>query len=136
MVGIWAYNAPAIAGVVAERKVRDKYVVCAFDAAQLAIEEMGNGNIDVIVVQNPFDMGYQSARLLKAMLPERRATLKEMYPKAAGEPDADVYTTGLRVVVPSGESPLKASMFDAKTVEFMELPAFKEWLAKYNLISS
>jgi len=136
LVGIWAYNAPAIAGVVEERKVRDKYTVCTFDAAQQAIEAMGQGNIDVMVVQNPFDMGFQSVKLLKAMLASDEATIKAMYPKAAGEPDADVYTTGLRVVVPDGKSPLKVEMFDAKMVEFMELPAFKAWLEKYKLISS
>ncbi|AMV17564.1 substrate-binding domain-containing protein [Planctomyces sp. SH-PL14] len=136
LVGIWAYNAPAIAGVVKERKARDKFAVCTFDADQQAIVDMGEGNIDVMVVQNPFDMGFQAVRMMKAMLANDEATIKEMFPKPAGEPGADVYTTGLRVVVPGPESPLKPEMFDSKTVEFMELPAFKSWLDKYKLISS
>lgn len=136
LVGIWAYDAPAIAGVVKERKVRDKYTVCTFDADRQAIVDMGEGLIDVMVVQNPFDMGFQSVRLLKAMLAGDEATIKEMFPKPAGEPGADIYTTGLRVVVPGPESPLKGDMFDVKTVEFLELPAFKAWLEKYKLVSS
>jgi ribose transport system substrate-binding protein len=136
LVGIWAYDGPAIADVVTERKVRDKYTAVTFDAAEDSITEMGEGNIDVMVVQNPFDMGAQSVKLLKAMLDDDQAVIKEMFPKAAGEPDADVYTTGLRVVVPNKDSPVKADLFDTKVVEFMDLPTFQEWLKKYDLKSS
>lgn len=88
-----------------------------------------------MVVQNPFDMGLQSVRLLKAMLTQDEATIKEMFPKA-GEPDGDIYTTGLRLVVPTESDLLKADMFDSSTVEFMKLNTFREWLAKYKLTSS
>lgn len=135
LVGIWAYNAPAIAQVVAESNARDKYTVVTFDAQAVAIEEMSKGNIDAMVVQNPFDMGVQSVRLLKALLTDDQATVKEMFPEA-DKPDGDIYSTGLRVVVPDGETPLKPEMFDSKTVEFMKLSAFKEWLARYKLTSS
>src|SRR5437773_3452213 len=100
LVGIWAYNAPAIAQVVAETKTRDKYAVVTFDAQAVAIEDMSKGNIDAMVVQNPFDMGLQSMRLLKAMLSDDQATIKEMFPRS-DQSDGDVYTTGLRVVVPA-----------------------------------
>lgn len=136
LIGIWAYNAPAIANVVVERDARDKYTICAFDAAQATITEMGKGNIDVMVVQNPFDMGGQAVKILKAMVDEDESTLKQMFPRPDGEADADIYTTGLRVVVPNDESPVKAELFDAATVEFMTLPKFQEWLDKYNLKSS
>lgn len=135
LIGIWAYNAPAIAKVVTERNVRDKVCVATFDAQSAAIEEMDQGNIDVMVVQNPFDMGLQSVRLLKAMLAKDEATIQEMFPNA-GKPDGDIYTTGLRVVVPDAKSPVKADLFDPKVVEFMLLPDFKAWLAKYKLTSS
>jgi ribose transport system substrate-binding protein len=135
LIGIWAYNAPAIADVVKETGTRDKYVVATFDAQDLAIGQMEKGNIDVMVVQNPFDMGVQTVKLLKAMVEDDAATVKEMFPKQ-GEPDGDLYTTGLRVVVPSADSPVKSDQFDPKVVEFMLLPDFKAWLAKYNLTSS
>ena len=98
-------------------------------------EEMAKGNIDAMVVQNPFDMGYQSVRLLLAMLKDDQATIQEMFPRA-GEQDGDVYTTGLRLVVPDGPTPLKAEAFDAIIVEFMKLGDFRNWLAKYKLTSS
>jgi ribose transport system substrate-binding protein len=135
LVGIWAYNAPAIAGVVSETGTREKYVVGTFDAQALAIAEMEKGNIDVMVVQNPFDMGVQTSRLLKAMITGDEATEKEMFPHS-GEPDGDIYTTGLRVVVPSEDSPVKADLFDPKVVEYMLLPDFKAWLDKYKLTDS
>ncbi len=132
LVGIWAYNAPAIAKVVVERKVRDSITVATFDAAENAIQEMDKGNIDVMVVQNPFDMGVQTVRLLKAMVNGDDSVTKEMFPNH-GMPDGDVFTTGLRVIVPSDQSPITPDMFDPKTVEFMTLPKLKAWLAKYNL---
>jgi ribose transport system substrate-binding protein len=135
LVGIWAYNAPAIAQVVEETNTRDKYTVITFDAQAVAIEEMAAGKIDAMVVQNPFDMGVQTVRLLKAMLADDQETIKEMFPNA-GQPDGDIYTTGLRVVVPDADSPVKKELFDEKVVEHMLLPDFKAWLAKYKLTSS
>ena len=134
-IGIWAYNAPAIADVVKETGARDKYVVATFDAQDLAIAAMEQGQIDVMVVQNPFDMGVQTVRLLKAMIKDDQTTIKEMLPRG-DQKDGDVYTTGLRVVVPNRQSPVNPNLFDPKVVEYMTLPAFKDWLDKYGLHSS
>jgi ribose transport system substrate-binding protein len=135
LIGIWAYNAPAIADVVTETGTRSKYVVATFDAQAAAIAAMEAGNIDVMVVQNPFDMGVQTCRLMKAMLTSDQATIQAMFPRQ-GEPEGDLYTTGLRVVVPDGRSPVRPELFDPSVVEHLELPAFKAWLAKYRLTSS
>jgi ribose transport system substrate-binding protein len=135
LVGIWAYNAPAISQVVEETGTGDKYTVVTFDAQAVAIEEMAAGKIDAMVVQNPFDMGVQSVRLLKAKLADDQATIAEMFPNA-DQPDGDIYTTGLRVVVPAEGSPVQKDLFNDKVVEHMLLPDFKAWLAKYNLKSS
>ena len=140
LVGIWAYNAPAIAEVAQERGVRDRLTVITFDAQAAALNHMADGKIDAMVVQNPFTMGVQTVRLLKAMLGGDEATIKEMFPRR-GEPDGDIYTTGLRLIVPNTESPLNsmktgAESAGSKGVEIMPLPAFREWLAKYGLSSS
>jgi ribose transport system substrate-binding protein len=134
-VGIWAYNAPAIADVVKETGTREKFVVGTFDAQDLAIAAMEKGNIDVMVVQNPFDMGVQTVKLLKAMIQDDQTTIKAMFPNM-GKEDGDIFTTGLRVVVPDSKSPVTAKMYDPKVVEFMLLPDFKAWLKKYGLHSS
>ncbi|MFM9059632.1 MAG: substrate-binding domain-containing protein [Planctomycetaceae bacterium] len=135
LVGIWAYNAPAIADVVTETGSRDRHVVATFDAAPLAIGQMAKGNIDVMVVQNPFEMGVRTVRLLKALVENDEAVVREMFPRA-GEPDGDIHTTGLRVIVPDAASPVKAGLFDPAVVEFMTLPDFEAWLANYGLTGS
>jgi ribose transport system substrate-binding protein len=134
LVGIWSYNAPAIVDVVREKNVRDKVKVVVFDAEPAAIEEMGNGMIDAMVVQNPYEMGYQGARLMKALVKDDQATIKEMFPNH-GKEEGDLYDTGIKVVVPNRGSPLKKEMFDAKTT-FLKLGDFRDWLKKYNLTGS
>ena len=135
LVGIWAYNAPAIAKAVKAAKVKNNTVVVTFDAQEQAIRDMEEGLIDAMMVQNPFDMGYQAVRLMKAMVTNDTATEKEMFPNVDQE-NGDIYTTGLRVVVPNSGSPLSKDDFDTNVVEFMTLDQFKEWLAKYGLKSS
>ena len=134
LVGIWSYNAPAIVDVVKETGKRKELTVIAFDAEKLAIDQLGEGMIDALVVQNPYEIGYQGARLLKAMVQADEATLKEMFPDPESE-NGDLYDTGLKIVVPGADSLLKAEMFSPKT-EFFDLPKFREWLAAHNLESS
>ena len=135
LVGIWAYNAPAIAEVVEERMVRDKTTVVTFDAQAIAIEHMNAGGIDAMVVQNPFEMGRQAVRLLKALHDGDDKIIAEMFPDH-GQPGGDIYTTGLRLVVPDEGSPLQSEDFDAEVVEYIPLSKFQAWLKKYNLTSS
>jgi ribose transport system substrate-binding protein len=134
LVGIWSYNAPAITDVVKELGVRKDYSVVVFDAEPIAIKEIGDGNIDAMVVQNPYQMGYQGVRLMKALYENDEKTAKEMLPHH-GQPDGDLYDTGLKVVVPNSQSSLKREMFGPKT-EFLTLDAFRTWLHKYGLEGS
>lgn len=144
LVGIWAYNAPAIAEVVEERGIRDQVTILTFDAAAAAIEHMAAGRIDCMIVQNPFGMGVQAARLLLAMRSGDKAVIAEMFP-AYDQPKGDCYTTGLRLILPDARdeqssSPIDADEFEAAeeagTVEVLPLSEFREWLAKYGLPSS
>jgi ribose transport system substrate-binding protein len=134
LVGIWSYNAPAIVDVVKEMKKRDVMTVVVFDAEPLAIKQMEEGFIDALVVQNPYQMGYQGVRMMKALVDKDEKTLKEMLPNQ-DKPDGDIYDTGLKVVVPDTGSPLKAEMFD-KNTQFLKLGDFRQWLTKYNLTGS
>ena len=144
LVGIWAYNAPAIAEVVAERGARDQISIFTFDAAAQAIEHMKDGHIDCMIVQNPFEMGVQTVRLLLAMVEKKDAVIAEMFPNS-DEPGGDRYTTGLRLIIPddwAGKSsaPITAkdleSAISAGTLEVLTLSVFREWLKKYGLSSS
>jgi len=134
LVGIWSYNAPAIATVVKELGVRDKMTVVCFDAEQKAIAAMNAGEIDALVVQNPYEMGYRSVRLLKALAENDAAAKAEILPKL-GETDGDLFDTGLKVVVPEDATTITAEGFEPG-VEFMKASAFGKWLADHGLTSS
>ena len=136
LVGIWSYNAPAIVDVVKEKNVRDKFTIVTFDAEAIAIQQMAEGMIDAMVVQNPFAMGYESVRYAFAKAKGDQETLNAMFPNM-GQPGGDILDTGLKGVAPEG-SPLKPEMFESfgKSVEFLNLPSFQEWLKKYDLTSS
>ena len=134
LVGIWSYNAPAIATVVKELGVRDKMKVVCFDAEQKAIAAMNAGEIDALVVQNPYQMGYRSVRLLKALAENDAAAKAEILPKL-GETDGDLFDTGLKVVVPEDATTITAEGFEPG-VEFMKASAFGKWLADHGLTSS
>jgi ribose transport system substrate-binding protein len=135
VVGIWSYNAPAIVDVVKELDKRQALTVVAFDAEPIAIDQMGEGMIDAMVVQNPYQMGYQGVRLMKALVEKDQKTIQEMLPEKDKNPDGDIYDTGLKVVVPDEGSPFKPEVFEKKT-QFLKLSDFKQWLKKYNLTGS
>ena len=141
LVGIWAYNAAAIVEVVKQLGIRDKTTVVVFDAAPEAIVHMGDGQIDAMVVQNPYDMGYRGTRLMKALVEDDQQTIHEMLPaydpqtRKFNEPDGDILTTGLRVVHPDSGTPLDKKLF-AEGTEFLSLGDFKKWLAEHHLSGS
>lgn len=134
LVGIWAYNAHAIVEVVKARGIRDKTTIVVFDAAPLALSDMEAGNVDAMVVQNPYQMGYLGTRLMKALIEGDQSVVKELFPKY-GSPGGDVYTTELRVVVPDEKSPLKPEMFSPDT-KFFTYPKFREWMNERKLTGS
>lgn len=134
LVGIWSYNAPAIVDVVRELERRKDFAIVVFDAEPLAIAAMGKGDIDAMVVQNPYAMGFESIRLLKSLAAKDDAAVQAMFPQW-GEAGGDVFDTGLKVVVPNADSPLTKDLFP-ENVEFLPLDEFKAWLEKYGLSGS
>lgn len=134
LVGIWSYNAPAIVDIVKEVNRRKDFAIVTFDAEPTAISAMGEGNIDAMVVQNPYEMGFQGARLLAALVADKKDVIAEMLPKH-GQPGGDIYDTGLKVVVPNAESPIKPVMF-GKSVQFVTLEQLQDWMKKYGLTGS
>ncbi len=134
LVGIWSYNTPAIIDVVKQANAREKLKLVGFDADPPAILGMGEGMLDVMVVQNPYQMGYQGVRILRALVKNDEATVKEMFPTRDAK-DGDIFDTGLKVIVPNEGSPLKRELFGPKT-DFLKLDEFKQWLDKYKLTGS
>lgn len=63
VVGLWAYNGPAIVKVLREMPQRQIKVVC-FDEDIDTLEAVRNGEIHSTIVQNPYEFGYQSMLML------------------------------------------------------------------------
>ncbi len=131
MLGLWSYNAPAIAEEVAKSpEVRKKTTVVTFDLDQAAVTHLEDGEIDVSVCQNPYEMGYQGVRLLKAMLEKDEKTKKDILPNGKSR------DTGVRVIVPNADSPvMKLRESDAKD-EVITIEEMKSWLKSKGLKSS
>jgi len=125
LLGLWSYNAPRIAEEVGKSpEFRKKVNIVTFDLDEQAVEMIEKKMIDASVVQNPYEMGYQGVRLLKAYIEKDEKTIAEMLPKGATTID-----TGVRVIVPTKDSPVKAD-------NVIDIKAMKEWLASKGLKSS
>ncbi|MEZ5945008.1 MAG: substrate-binding domain-containing protein [Planctomycetaceae bacterium] len=135
LVGIWAYNTPQIVNVVRDKQIRDKTKVICFDAAEASIDGMMNGQVDVMVVQNPYQMGHDGVKLMLALVNEDQAVIDEMYPDYAQEDEKDIFRTELRVVVPDEGSTISADLFEESTI-FFKASEFEAWLQERSLISS
>jgi len=135
LAGIWAYNTPQIVSVVRDRQIRDKVKVVCFDAAVASIREMGDGNVDVMVVQNPFQMGYEGVKLLRALIEEDQAQISEMFPSYSQSGTGDIFSTELRVVVPDEGSPITPDLF-RKDTQYFKHSDFLKWLNERGLSSS
>ncbi|MFO0957546.1 MAG: substrate-binding domain-containing protein [Isosphaeraceae bacterium] len=130
LLGIWSYNGPAIAEEVSKApEVRKTANVVTFDLDEQAVAHIEQGHIDVSVCQNPYEMGYQGVKLLKALITKDEKTKAEVLP------DGKMRDTGVRVIVPKADSPaMKAkgeTQDDVITIEEM-----KAWLKSKGLKSS
>lgn len=68
MVGLWAYNPPAILEAVKQANLSGKVKIVAFDEDKATLEGIRKGDIDSTIVQQPFQYGYQSVKVLAAFL--------------------------------------------------------------------
>ena len=125
LLGLWSYNAPRIAEEVGKSpELSKKTLVVTFDLDELAVGFLEASKIQATVCQNPYEMGYQGVKLLKAFVENDQKTVGEMLPNGATTID-----TGVRVIVPSIDSPVKGE-------NVIDIKAMKEWLTSKGLKSS
>jgi len=68
LVGLWSYNGPAILNAVKDAgKVGQVKIVC-FDEEDETLAGVKDGSIFATVVQQPFEFGYQSVKLMAQIL--------------------------------------------------------------------
>jgi ribose transport system substrate-binding protein len=124
-LGLWSYNAPRIAEEVGKSpELRKKTTVVTFDLDELTVGMVEQNKIDATVCQNPYDMGYLGVRLLKALVDKNEETIREMLPNGT-----DVIDTGVRIIVPSKDSPIKGA-------NVLDIEEMKKWLESKGLKSS
>lgn len=68
MVGLWSYNGPAILSAVKEANKVGKVKIIAFDEEDETLAGVKEGSIYATVVQQPFEFGYQSIKLMAQVL--------------------------------------------------------------------
>ena len=129
LLGLWSYNATRIAQQLkAAPDVRKKVTVVTFDLDELAVGDITAGDIDATVCQNPYEMGYQGVKLLKALILKDEKTVKEVVP------DGAIRDTGVRVIIPNTDSPVMKNK--EKGDDVITIDEMKKWLASTGLKSS
>ena len=68
LVGLWSYNGPAIVGAVRDAGKVGKVKIVAFDEEEETLNGIKDGSIYATVVQQPFEFGYQSMKLIAKVL--------------------------------------------------------------------
>ena len=68
MVGLWSYNGPAILNAVKEAGKTDKVKIVCFDEEDETLAGVKEGAIFATVVQQPYEFGYQSVKLMAQII--------------------------------------------------------------------
>jgi ribose transport system substrate-binding protein len=74
-VGLWAYNGPAILSAVKDAGKLGQVKIICFDEEAQTLAGIKEGAIYATVVQQPYEFGYQSVRLLAKLLEGQRAAV-------------------------------------------------------------
>jgi ribose transport system substrate-binding protein len=76
MVGLWAYNPPAILSALKDSKDRlGKVKVVGFDENEDTLQGIADGHIYATVVQDPYNFGYHAVRLMASVAKGDRSVL-------------------------------------------------------------
>ncbi len=75
LVGLWSYNGPALAAAVKGANKVGKIKVVCFDEDAETLQAVVDGVIHGTVVQKPFEMGYQSIKLLNEIAKGNKAAI-------------------------------------------------------------
>lgn len=93
MVGLWSYNPPAILSAVKEANKIGKVKIIGFDEEDPTLEGIKDGSIYATVVQQPFEFGYQSIKLMAQVLGGDKSVIpasKQIYVDTQAIKKADV----------------------------------------------
>lgn len=67
LIGLWEYNPPALLRAVRNSKNAQKPLIVAFDENELTLAGIKSGEVVGTIVQNPYEFGYQSIKVLASL---------------------------------------------------------------------
>lgn len=76
-VGLFAYNPPAILQALKQANRLDKVKVAGFDEDDMTLQGVKDGHVIGTVVQNPYEYGYQSVKVLSEILKGNKSVILE-----------------------------------------------------------
>ena len=68
LVGLWAYNGPAILSAVEDAKKVGQVKIVAFDEEDQTLAGVKSGAIHATIVQQPYEFGYQAIKMMAKVL--------------------------------------------------------------------
>jgi len=101
LVGLWSYNGPAIVnGVRASGKLGQVKIIC-FDEEEETLQAVKDGYIAGTIVQQPFEFGYQSVKVLVALAKGDKSVIpptKQLFVpvKTISQENVDEFWTNLK----------------------------------------
>ncbi|GDX41257.1 sugar ABC transporter substrate-binding protein [Armatimonadota bacterium] len=117
-VGLYSYNGPAIVTAVKQANLRSKVKVVCFDGEPATLQNIGEGNVDVMIVQKPFEFGRLSIKLLseiKKANGDIKKAIEALKPEldrlGMKVKDGNIIDTGVTIVTPENA---KAFLEDLK----------------------
>jgi len=77
VIGLWEYNPPAL--IRAVKATKHKTAIVGFDENYDTLDGIVDGSVFGTIVQNPYEFGYQSIKVLKGLVEDNPNVFKE-YP--------------------------------------------------------
>ncbi len=77
LVGLWAYNPPAILAAVKGANLNGKVRIVGFDENEETLRGVQDGDIYGTIVQQPFEFGYQAVRIFGAVARGDKSVIPE-----------------------------------------------------------
>ena len=75
LVGLWSYNGPAILNAVKDANKTGQVKIICFDEEDETLAGVKDGSIFATVVQQPYEFGYQSVKIMSQILKGDRSAI-------------------------------------------------------------
>lgn len=77
LIGLWAYNPPALLAAVKDQGLAGKVKIVGFDENEETLQGIEDGHIVGTVVQQPFEFGYQAIKMLTSLAQGDKSVVPE-----------------------------------------------------------